>query len=408
MSVGEHDGGDHIGGLIKIHSGRDLKVYCHTADLCNSSDDVLFDRCKLIVSCDKALYHLLAVCSDGAISLPLFDLLNASVCGGVRGGVTGNAVCCNFEKCGTLALNEKLLFACCSVDNCEGIVAVYLLCVEVFGVKACAETSCDIPAHGLALCLAAHAVEVIEYVKENRHSRIGILSVHTPELCDLVHCGHIESLKNGAAAESAVTGVCDNDTLLVVCSLIECCTESYGSSAANDSVVGENTEGNEECVHRAAETAVEACGTCEDLCTCTVEKEVDSEILDVALLFSVLTGFNNGEDISAEEFLHNIVKLVVVKLMDRGKTLCKDLTVGTVGAEGEVVDIEAVSLTYCRCLLTDGEVSRAGVIVLNAVVNRLCLDLVEHCLELADDSHIAVDAEKIFLCVKLLFLSQSL
>ena len=72
-------------------------------------------------------------------------------------------------------------------------------------------------------------------------------------------------------------------------------------------------------------------------------------------------------------------------------------------AEGEVVDVETVSLTYSGCFLTYGEVSRSGVVVFDAVVNALRFDFVEHRFELADDSHISVDTQKILFLVDFLF-----
>ena len=45
--------------------------------------------------------------------------------------------------------------------------------------------------------------------------------------------------------------------------------------------------------------------------------------------------------------------------------------------------------------------------VLDAVVFALDLDVVEHGLELTDDSHVAIDAEEIILGVNFLFLSKS-
>ena len=150
-------------------------------------------------------------------------------------------------------------------------------------------------------------------------------------------------------------------------------------------------------MHRSAETAVEARGAREDLRKCAVEKEVDRKILHVALL--ILTSLDRAKRHAVKEFLHYVVKLSVVELLDRGKTLCENFAVAAVGAEREIVDIEAVRLTDRGRLLTDRKVSGTGVVVLDAVVDALYLDLVEHRLEFADDAHIAVNAEEILLGV---------
>ena len=81
-------------------------------------------------------------------------------------------------------------------------------------------------------------------------------------------------------------------------------------------------------MHRSAEAAVEAGGTCEDLCKCTVKKEVDRKLLDVSACVHVL--LDNVQNRTAEELLHYIVKLLVIELMDGGKSLCKDLSVASV------------------------------------------------------------------------------
>ena len=158
-------------------------------------------------------------------------------------------------------------------------------------------------------------------------------------------------------------------------------------------------------MHGSAQTAVEAGGTCEYLCQCAVEQEVDGQVANVALL--LLSAFYNLQDGTAEEFLHDVIQLFLRQLVNGGQTLCDDLAVATVRTEGEVVDVQAVSLTNGGSFLTDGQMCRAGVVVLDAVVFALDLDVVEHGLELTDDSHIAIDAEEIILGVNFLFLSKS-
>ena len=404
--VGEHDACDSIGILVEIHSGREVVIDSKSADLGHAANDNLVDSFKVSLGSELALDELFLVSLDRICFLPSLNLLVSTVGRGVGGAVTGGTVGNNVEKCGTEAVGEELLLAGNGVDNCERIVTVYALCVHLLGVEACAETSGHIVTHGLTAGLTAHAVEVVEYVEEDRESAVAGNAVLAPELLDLVHGSHVECFENGAASARAVTEVSDYDTLLLVSSLVDSSTESNGSSTANDRVVGHDAEGNEECVHRAAETAVEAGGSCEYLCECAVEEEVDRELLDVA--GNLFLALNYLENASAEEFLHDVVKLFIGELVDGGKSLCKDLAVAAVRTEGKVVDVEAVGFTYCRCFLTERKVSRAGVVVFNAVVNALGLDLVEHGLELADDTHVAVDAKHIVLGVDLLFLCEGL
>ena len=96
-----------------------------------------------------------------------------------------------------------------------------------------------------------------------------------------------------------------------------------------------------------------------------------------------------------------------VELVYRGQTLGEYLAVAAVRAECQIVYIKRVSLADRRSLLSDGQVRRTGVVVCNAVVLALGLDLVEHRLELADDAHIAVDAQQIVLFIELFLLCQA-
>jgi hypothetical protein len=66
-----------------------------------------------------------------------------------------------------------------------------------------------------------------------------------------------------------------------------------------------------------------------------------------------------------------------------------------VRAEDEVVRRQVVGLAHGRGLLADGEVRRAAMVVLDALVDPFLLDAVQHGLELADGEHVAVDAHQI-------------
>ena len=66
-----------------------------------------------------------------------------------------------------------------------------------------------------------------------------------------------------------------------------------------------------------------------------------------------------------------------------------------VAAVDVVVDVEQVRLTDGGGLLADGEVRRAAVVVLDALVVAAELHLVEHRLERADEHHVALDAQQV-------------
>ena len=70
---------------------------------------------------------------------------------------------------------------------------------------------------------------------------------------------------------------------------------------------------------------------------------------------------------------------------------------GAVRTERKVVLIQQVSLTDTSCFLTGGQVGRAGIGVVDAVVRTLGLNEVQHGLELTQDGHITEDTNQVFL-----------
>ena len=319
--------------------------------------------------------------------------------------MTGDTVGSNFQHSRTLAVYQQFLLAGSSIDYCQRVVTVNLFSMELRGVETGCQTGGVGVTHGFTHGLTAHAVEVIEYVEQDRHTFVGILTVHTPQLGDLVHGSKVQGFQNRTTAGSTVTGVGNYDTLLVAGSLVQSSTQCDGSSTAYDSVVGQNTEGNEESVHGAAQTLVEAGGTGKDFSQSAVQQEVLGQILDVA---GVVVLFNDVQDGTVQEFLHDVVYFGVFQLVDGGQTLCQDFTVGSVRTEGEVVDVQAVSLTNSGSFLTDGQVSRAGVVISYTVVFALYLDFVEHGFKLTNGTHIVVDTHEISLGIDLLFFFQGL
>ena len=99
--------------------------------------------------------------------------------------------------------------------------------------------------------------------------------------------------------------------------------------------------------------------------------------------------------VAAEVAAHDLQQRVVRELLDGGQALGQDLAVAAVGAVDVVVDAEQVGLADGGGFLADGEVGRAAVVVLDALVVAAQLDLVEHVLEGADDLHVALDAQQV-------------
>ena len=94
---------------------------------------------------------------------------------------------------------------------------------------------------------------------------------------------------------------------------------------------------------------------------------------------------------------------MIAQFGDGGKALGQNLAVAAMGAKDKVVWCQVVGLTHSRRFLANRKVSRTFVLVRNALIDPLALDLIEHRLEGADKEHIAVDAHQIgrtiFWCV---------
>ena len=80
LLIREHDGGDSVGGLVKIHARRDVVVYSELDDLGHTVDYRAVDSTYLTLGCDLALDELFLECGDRICSLPCLDLLRCTVC----------------------------------------------------------------------------------------------------------------------------------------------------------------------------------------------------------------------------------------------------------------------------------------------------------------------------------------
>ena len=306
--------------------------------------------------------------------------------------MAGEAVGQSFQHDGALAVAQQLQLTLHSVDNSQRIEAVNSLSMELSGADAGSDTSHNALAHGLTAGLVAHAVGVIEDVVQDGHA----IGVGLPQGLVLVHCGEVQSFPNGATSHGSITDVTYDDTLLVVDLLKQSCTGGDGTGAANDSVVGVDTEGQEECVHGAAHTQMEAGLTSEDLRQCTVQDEADSQILGVLVATDLL---GSTQALAFQEVLHNIHQLLVGHLVDGGQSLSQNFGVAAVRTECEVVLVQQVCLTDASCFLADRQVSGTGIGMVDAVVTTLGLDRVQHGLELTQNSHITENADQVFLGV---------
>ena len=77
------------------------------------------------------------------------------------------------------------------------------------------------------------------------------------------------------------------------------------------------------------------------------------------------------------------------------EALGQDLAVAPVAAEDVVLHAEEERLAHGRSLLADGKVRGPLMDVRDVAVLAQALDLVQHRLELADETHVAVDPDRV-------------
>ena len=315
--------------------------------------------------------------------LPGFDFGFVAVGGGVAWGVAGVAVGDGVHEDGAVALGDDFTLAAHGVDHGEGVESVDALGVHLVGREAGTHAGEHFEAHRFADGLAAHAVEVVDEVHDQRQAAAVSF---IPEFLELVHGGKAQGFPGGPATGGGVADVADDDAGAFVDVLEEGRADGDVSGAADDGVVGHDAEGGEEGVHGAAESAVEAKVFGEDFGEGAVDEEIDGEIFGVA--FGVF--LNDAESFAAEVIFHGGEEGGVIQLLDGGQTFGEDFAMGAVGAVDVVVGVEQVHLTDGGGFLADGEVGGAAVVVFDIV--ELCtgfLDGVEHEFEAADDHHVA-------------------
>ena len=377
LLVGEHDGvdvavGDARGGLVV---DRQLE---NVHELVGQRSRVAVD---LVLRGQAVGDQQVAVLLDAVDLLPQLDLFLRAVRGGVRRRVAGEAVGDGVHEDGAAALLEDLLLASGRIRDGQRVEAVDALGVHGLGVEGRTDAGEDLVAHGLAEGLAAHAVEVVEEVEQDRRVATVLLA---PQRAELVHRREVHGLPHGATGHGGVTDVGDDDAGLAVDALEECRAVRDRRGSADDRVVRVGAKGQEEGVHRAAQAAVEAGLAGEDLSESAEEDEVLGEVLRVL----VVDLLGVGQGLAAEEVLHDGLKLSLVHLVHGRVALGEDLTVGAVGTEDEVLRLQHEALADVGALLADAEVGGAAVVVLNALPGAGLLDGVEHRLEGAHDDHV--------------------
>ena len=162
------------------------------------------------------------------------------------------------------------------------------------------------------------------------------------------------------------------------------------AGAAYDSIVGIDAEGGEESVHAAAQTTVKAVFPAKGLTGHAVKQEVPAQRPDIQLAVS-----QNSEDFSTIKVLHNGAELFFRQSFYGSQAPGQNFAVAPVRAKGEVVNGQVVGLTYISGLLSDTQMSRAGVIVGNALILTSGFDELDHGFKFPDIAHIPIDSDQI-------------
>ncbi len=208
--------------------------------------------------------------------LPGLDLVLLAIRTRIGRRMAAEAIGHRVEQHRPVAPLDDLALAANRVDHRQRIVAVDALGVQLVGCEAGTHAGQDLEAHRFADGLAAHAVEVVHEVHDQRQPAAMRL---VPQLLELVHRGEAEGLPCRAAARRRVADVGDHDARLLVDVLEQRRPHGDVGRPADDRVVRIDAERREKRVHRAAEAAVDARVAGEDLRQRSVDDKIDRQVL---------------------------------------------------------------------------------------------------------------------------------
>ena len=340
------------------------------------------------------LLQIAAIGQQRVLLLPRFDLFLGAIGRGVGGRVAGEAVGDGVQQHRPAARLQHLTFAFHGIGNGQRVVAVDAFGMHRFRVDRQTDTRHAVLAkpHGLTKRLPAHAVEVVHEIEQDRRRAADILR---PERTVLVHRREHHRFPHRPAAHGGVADVGDDDAGPAVDALEQRRAGRDIGRAADDRVVRHDSEGREESVHRAAHALVEAGSAGEDLGQRAVKGEIEGHLSDAA----AREGLDDSQHRAVQVGLHDLGQRGVVQLGDGGEALGQDLAVAAVRAKDEVVGRQVVRLADRGRFLADGEVRRAAVVVLDALVDAFLFDAVQHGLELADGEHVAIHPYQVLAAV---------
>ena len=348
------------------------------------------------------LHQALPVSADRVRRLPMLDLLLGAIARGIGRRMTAEAIGDGIEEHRALPPQQDLLLALEGVDHRQGVIAVDPFGVHLLRVHAGANPSDELAGHGLPVGLAPHSVEVVHAVEDDRKTSAQRL---IPELAVLVHAREGDPLPHRAAAEGGVADVGHHDAGPPIHPLVEGGSGGDRSGASDDGVVRVDAKGREEGMHRSAQPAVEAGLTGEDLAVGAVDEEPCCQIAHR----STESPLHRTEHSAVSVGAHDLKELWLAQLPDRREGLGQNLPMAPVGPEDVVVGGQREGHPHGGRLLTDGEMGGTSVVIGDAAVGALELDLVEDGLEFPDGAHISPYVQEVLGRVaRLLFLHRLL
>ncbi len=192
-------------------------------------------------------------------------------------------------------------------------------------------------AHGLAVGLTAHPVEVVHAVEDDGEPSPQRL---VPQIAVLVHAGEGDALPHRPTAEGGVADIGHHDAGAPVGPFVQGGPRGDRARTTDDGIVGVDAEGGEKGMHGPAQAPVETGLPGKDLAVGTVDKKP----LRQAGHGPVITLFHRRQHGPVAIVVHYHRQFVVAQRPDGRKGLGQDLTVAAVRAEDVVLGPRAKAM----------------------------------------------------------------
>ncbi len=208
----------------------------------------------------------------------------------------------------------------------------------------------------------------------------------------MVHRRKHHGFPNRPAAHRGIADVGDDNARFAVDPFVQGRAGGNIGRSADDGVVGHDPKGGKEGVHGAAHAFVETGGAAKNLGQGAVEGVVNGQPFDAAVGADF---FHHPQRRAIQVGFHNFQQVGIAQFLNGGEAFGQDFAVAAVGAENVIFRGQVIRLPHRGGFLPDGEVGRAKVVVLDALIGSLPFDAVQHGLKFADEGHIAVNPHQV-------------